>query len=187
MEARTVDFVFDEQKTAQAAARLLRRHGAPMEYIKLIKLLYLADRRSLIETGYPITGDKLFSLPKGPVLSQTLNLIRRVRHMPQANWPRYITAPVQYRVSSTSCLEDAELSEYECELLDEILDEYGQVQSWDLVRITHDLPEWSDPGGSSMQIDPAEILRHEGFSEEDIDAVKRQARAVATSGRAFGK
>ena len=40
----TVEFIFDERKAAQAAAHLLRRHGSSMWDIKLIKLLYLADR-----------------------------------------------------------------------------------------------------------------------------------------------
>ena len=39
-----------------------------MAYIKLIKLMYLADRRCLIETGFPITGDRMVSMPKGPEL-----------------------------------------------------------------------------------------------------------------------
>ncbi len=158
-----------------------------MEYMKLIKLLYLADRRSLIETGYPITGDQFFSLPQGPVLSQTLDLVKRMQHSPGANWPQYVTAPKHYCVSSSSCLEDQELSEYECELLDGVFDEFGHYSQWALVELTHELPEWVDPGGSSQMIDPSDILRNEGVSEDEISAVQRQARAVATSGLAFGK
>ena len=35
---------FNEVKATQAAARLLRNRGGRMKYLKLIKLLYLADR-----------------------------------------------------------------------------------------------------------------------------------------------
>ena len=52
----TMKFVFDERKAAQAAAHLLHRHGGPMPYIKLIKLLYLADRRGLRRDGSPGYG-----------------------------------------------------------------------------------------------------------------------------------
>ena len=49
-----MEFFFDERKAAQAASVLLERHGGSMPYIKLIKLLYLADREALIESGLPI-------------------------------------------------------------------------------------------------------------------------------------
>ena len=71
----TVEFIFDERKAAQAAAHLLRRHGSSMPYIKLIKLLYLADRQSLIETGYTITGDQLVAMSDGPALNRVLFFI----------------------------------------------------------------------------------------------------------------
>jgi hypothetical protein len=39
--------------------------------IKLIKLMYLAERLSLQRYGEPLTGDRLVSMPDGPVLSMT--------------------------------------------------------------------------------------------------------------------
>ena len=69
-----MEFVFNDRKTAQAAAWLLDRQEGRMPYLKLIKLLYLADRQSLIESGYPITGDRLVSMDRGPVLSRVLDL-----------------------------------------------------------------------------------------------------------------
>ena len=44
-------FVFDERRAAQAAARLLDKHGGTMPWLKLVKLLYLADRAALVEGG----------------------------------------------------------------------------------------------------------------------------------------
>jgi uncharacterized phage-associated protein len=48
-----------------------------MAYIKLIKLLYLADREALLRWGRPITTDRHVSMPKGPVVSQIYDLITR--------------------------------------------------------------------------------------------------------------
>lgn len=39
---------FDEAKATQVAAAILRMRGGRMHYIKLIKLLYLVDRESLL-------------------------------------------------------------------------------------------------------------------------------------------
>ena len=51
-----MEFFFDERRAAQAASLLLERRAGRMPYIKLIKLLYLADREALIETGRPDHG-----------------------------------------------------------------------------------------------------------------------------------
>jgi len=40
-----------------------------------MKLLYLAERRSFEKHGEPMIGDRLVSMPQGPVLSCTYNLM----------------------------------------------------------------------------------------------------------------
>lgn len=56
---------FIEAKATQAAARLLRNRGGKMSYMKLIKLLYLADREALAQWGRSITTDTYVSMDKG--------------------------------------------------------------------------------------------------------------------------
>ena len=68
---------FREDKATQAAARLLRHAGGRMEYLKLIKLLYLAERESLVTLGSPLTYDACWSLPYGPILSATLDRVNQ--------------------------------------------------------------------------------------------------------------
>ena len=46
-----------------------------MSYMKLIKLLYFADRKYIKQTGSSITKDTYYSMKNGPVLSNVLNLI----------------------------------------------------------------------------------------------------------------
>ncbi len=64
------------KKLIQAVNVLLEENGGRMNYTKLIKLLYIADKQSIKEIGAPITGDRYYSLPKGPILSKLLNLIK---------------------------------------------------------------------------------------------------------------
>ena len=47
-----------------------------MNYTKLIKELYFSDREALRTKGFSITGDIYYSMKKGPVLSNLLNLIK---------------------------------------------------------------------------------------------------------------
>ena len=167
-----MEFVFDEQKAAQAAAYLLRRHGGPMPYIKLIKLLYLADRRALIETGYPITGDRLVSMPRGPVLSQILDLVTWESRDDGSAWRKYISLPSNYLVMAIGPRDEGRLSDHDREVLDAVFEEFGGMDKWDLVDHTHMLPEWVDPEGSSIDIDPRVILREAGYAEEGIEDIE---------------
>lgn len=67
--------LFNEKRTTQAAAFFLFKAGGKLPVLKLMKLLYLAERESYRQYGEPISGDNLVSMPHGPVLSQTLNLM----------------------------------------------------------------------------------------------------------------
>ncbi len=174
-------FVFDERKAAQAAAHLLHRHGGAMPYIKLIKLLYLADRRAFVETGHPITGDRLVSMKNGPVLSHILDLIRQTAGRGPSVWHEYVSDPDAHAVMAVCPVEldeaDDELSEYERALLDAVFQEFGRTDEWDLVDYTHTLPEWTDPKGSSAAIDPSIILKSEGFTKKEVAAVESEVIA----------
>ena len=170
-------FVFDERRAAQAAARLLDKHGGTMPYIKLIKLLYLADRESLIETGAPITGDRFFSLRHGPVLSRVLDLIKDDCPAEDSVWHGYV-ARKRFDARLVGPADNEWLSERTMGILDGVFDAYGCLKEWDVVARTHALPEWKDPGNTSIPIEPEDILRYNDFTEAEIERVAEQAHAV---------
>jgi uncharacterized phage-associated protein len=172
-------FVYDSRKAAQAASLLLDFGGGTMPYIKLIKLLYLADRQALIDTGLPITGDRMVSMDHGPVLSQTLDNIN-MGQPPLADsipWLEYISEPQGYDVSARKSETD-QLSPYEIEILRNIYGQFGKMDKWTLIKYTHTLAEWHDPQGSSIPIDPAEILRDAGKSTEEIETISEQGEEL---------
>jgi len=174
-----IEFIFDEKKTAQAAAHLLKLHGGTMNYMVLIKLLYLADRTTLVETGNPITGDKMFSMPHGPVLSRVLDLISMGKEDSRP-WYEYISEPKRkYNVSLVQKDPDAdELSAYEIMVLEDIHHKCGSLSKWDLRDFTHTLPEWKDPGGSSIPMLPEEILEAANKSREEIKRIAEDAQEL---------
>jgi uncharacterized phage-associated protein len=56
---------------------LLRQDGVRcMNYMRLLKLLYIADRESLPRTGRPIVGGPVIAMERGPVLEEVFDLIR---------------------------------------------------------------------------------------------------------------
>jgi hypothetical protein len=64
------------------------------------------------------------------------------------------------------------LSAAQLALLDAIFDEFGGMSRWDLVALTHTLPEWEDPHGSSVPISIGEILRAGSVGESEIGTIE---------------
>ena len=170
-------FFFNPRKAAQAAAYLAQLSGGSMSVLALIKLLYLADREALIHRGFPITGDRMVSMPHGPVLSQIYDQIKLGEEEGQPlPWYEYLTERDQNQVSlRPRVLVTDELSDFERELLSKVHQEYSQLSPWQLRRLTHDLPEYQDPKGSSLPISPIDILREAGWSDEDVRGLATEA------------
>ena len=127
MPGPPVRLKFNEAKAAEAAARLIHLAGGSMNYMKLIKLLYLADRKALEEWARPISSDRYVAMKNGPVLSRVLNLIRsRVVDVP-GPWRHLISPPDDYTVSlvTDEPPPGGELSKAEERLIDNVFAEHG--------------------------------------------------------------
>jgi uncharacterized phage-associated protein len=168
---------YREDRATQAAARFLKLRGGRMSYLKLMKLLYLADRKALVDLGRPITYDAFFSMPQGPVLSRTLDLIGE-EPPPQGGpsyWRQVIAPPENWEVAlrrPNAAIPNDQLSEADEQIIDSIFGEFGHRSRWELVEYTHTLPEYEDPEGSSIPIPVERILRVSGMDADDIEAIK---------------
>jgi uncharacterized phage-associated protein len=177
---------FDEKKATQVAAYLLRMRGGKMSYLKLIKLLYLADREALGRWGFSITNDRHFSMPHGPVVSKTYNLMIDEDEKPF--WSRYISAPLgNYELELIEDCPTDKLSRAEERLLIEIFERYGHMTRWQLRDLTHGLPEWHDPHGSSLPISMRELLEAQGISAQDIQAITHDIEEAEETERVLGE
>ena len=162
---------FREKRATQAAARLLVLSGGSMEYLKLMKLLYISDRKALVEMGRPITFDRFVAMKHGPVLSQTLNLMKRTATAEY--WGRYISPPDQYQLHLL--VDDPpheKLSRAEEAIVDGVFADYGHYDKYSLRDLTLTFPEWHDPGDSSQTIAVHELLIAQGLTEDDASAIE---------------
>lgn len=177
---------FREAKTTQAAARLLSLRGGTMNYMKLIKLLYIVEREALLTWGRPVTADRCVSLSRGPILSQTLNLINE-EPKPDADspWNRHISQPAEYNVRLLAPAGDDELSTAELALIDDVFARYGKMNRWELVEFVHTFPEWQDPEGSALPIDYRDILKAGGKTEGEIAAILQDIEGLASAETVF--
>lgn len=172
-------------KATQAAAVLLHMEsGKQMSYLRLLKLLYIADRESLRETGRSITGDHAVAMKHGPVLSGVLDLIK-AKHIEAPLWSQFIKME-GYRVALTNDPKNGELSRYEIAKLQEVSERYAANDDWDMVEITHRFQEWirNDPGESSKPIAIEDILDAVGRSA-DKEAIMQELKDQAVVDRFF--
>ena len=164
--------MFNERKAAQVAAWFLRRSGRHMAHLKLIKLMYLADREALNEFGFPITGDRAVSMDNGPVLSRTLNLINGLVESGEDGWEAWISdrenheVALRDRAGASEALD--EISKAELDVLENMWKQFGHMSKWQIRDYTHDhCPEWQDPQGSSAPISFERIFTALGRSKDE--------------------
>jgi uncharacterized phage-associated protein len=155
-----------------------------MNHMKLIKLLYLADRAALLRWGRPITFDSYVSMPHGPVLSFTLDKINDAA-LPDGSsyWHSIISERQGHEVALLGAAPNDRLSAAEESLLDEIYQRYGGMTQWELRDFSHTLPEWQDPNGSSLPIELRDILLSEGMSEADAEGLLEALQAESLADR----
>lgn len=178
---------YREDKATQAAAKLLDLNGGRMSHMKLIKLLYLADRRALLQWGRPITFDWYVSMPHGPVLSFTLDKINADRDPSDPSyWHRHISERQGHEVALLAGAPKDQLSAAEEHLLGQVFEEFGRMDKWQLRAYSHTLPEWRDPQGSSLPIEIRDIFLAEGRSESEIEEIEETLRAEASAEEILG-
>lgn len=162
--------MFNERKVAQMAAFFLGQ--APegrMSHLKLMKLLYLADREAVRRYGLPISGDRFVSMPHGPVLSMTLNLMDGDVESGPDGWEAWISAKDNHELSLRKPFipeELDELSPAEWTVLEAVWQQFGGMDRWGIRDWTHQhCPEWRNPHGSSYPISDQSLARAVGFDE----------------------
>ena len=177
---KPIKFKFDERKAVQAAGRLMTQCGGEMNYLALIKLLYLVDPEALQRFGRPVTGDAVVAMKQGPVLSAIFDRVSQKKQtMPKSAWHNFIPRPAPYvdTVRFSGVAETGALSEAEVALIDETYARHRNLSEDDLVELTHQLSEWSDPGKSSKPIPFEAILRAGKKGEQEIKAIRHEAAA----------
>src|SRR5580704_6554415 len=106
-------------KAIQAIGVLFRHDRVNrMNYMRLLKLLYIADRESLRETGRPITGGPIVAMERGPVLEEVYELIRG-QHVGMPVWDEYLRKD-RYDLELVADPDVRQLSRYEIAKLQDV-------------------------------------------------------------------
>jgi uncharacterized phage-associated protein len=187
--------LFNERKASQAAAYFLYRAGPAMQMpvLKLMKLLYLAERRSFERYCEPMIGDRLVSMPHGPVLSITYNHMNGELDSVDGGWDSWIgdreghdvaiKNPEQLKSPEDDLLE---LSDSDLEILNEIWNDFGHMSKYQIRDYTHKhCPEWKDPRGSMIPMTFGDLFRALEFSSEKSEKCIHHLQSLQAINMAF--
>lgn len=163
-----------------------------MPHLKLIKLMYLAERLFLERYDMSMTGDEAYNLDHGPILSGVLDLINGNLLIKTEQWTSLISEKNNNEVSLKNKInvEDLdELSPADIEILEATWEKFGRYNKWELRELTHLLPEYEEPEeGSRLYLPLLKILGALGKSEElankireDIEDQRRIDRLLAAN------
>jgi len=175
-------FKFDQQKAIQAVAFLLKqRHSTPKtdSYMRLLKLLYIADRESLQETGQPITGDKYIAMDRGPTLSHLLDLVRQKAY-DSSEWDKFIERN-GYEITLVADPGNGKLCKYEIDKLTDICNRFRDKDEWATAEETHKFEEWekNKPAPGSVKDIPLLSLLEAIGKKDWYEAVVEDAQDEA--------
>jgi uncharacterized phage-associated protein len=164
--------IFNEKKAAQVAAFFAYKAGGNINVLKLMKLMYLAERESFREFGEPMIGDAMVSMPRGPVLSNTYDFTTSGGYDPRG-WSFWLKDRAGHSIGLRRKIGNPsevllELSNAELQLIGKVWEKFGGKDKWELVRFTHDeCKEWQDPNGSSAGIPPERLLEALGYDKQE--------------------
>jgi uncharacterized phage-associated protein len=169
-----VHFKNQAKKATQAVARLIKQSGAPIDYLRLSKLVYLADRQSIITRGIPIVGGHYFSMWKGPTIGEVMDFVNQ-RNAPQ--WKEMISVRFgnEIRLRGTPCFEA--LSQSELNILDLVVSEHAERTTDELVDWCHaNCPEYEQVAkGKRKPIELESILKAAKKGTKQIQKVLQEA------------
>lgn len=172
---------FKSRKAAQAAAYFASREGAAIEKMKLIKLLYLAEREFVGRHEFPMFYDESYSLKDGPILSSALNGING--KLDPKVWGDYLTKHDNKNVSANSRYERDDLDEIsiaEFAVLEATYASFGHMSAAQIRNYTHkNCSEYTEVVTGRMPILLFDILR-----ALNVDAASEKADNIAAMVRA---
>jgi uncharacterized phage-associated protein len=178
---------YDLNKAAQVVAFFALKEGGAINVLKLSKLVYLAERECMRAYDEPMFYDKLVSMPDGPVASVTLNFMNGANI--DDRWSAFVAPRTGYDIplARDLTLSDLDhLSPADIDILEGLWARFGAYDQYQIRDWTHrpeNIPEWSDPEGSSNPISHSTVFEKLGKDapqelESDVAEFRRLSRVL---------
>jgi uncharacterized phage-associated protein len=156
---------FELEKTVQALNFFLNQEPSrTMDKMKLLKLLWLADRSTLRNYGYSITNDDYYAMRFGSIGTSTKDILDNDEDRPYID--EYIEVLSDRNIKSKKAIKFDEFSETDLSTLKMVWAVYGTWTSAELSTYSHKFPEWLkhkdqiERSGSSYKEDVQDFFKN---------------------------
>ena len=110
--------------------------GGNMPKTKLLKLLYIIEEEAIKKGGSPFTELNYLYLPMGPV-STFVNTQIDKKKEPIINFIDVNKQGNSVLISPKKAFDDSEFSDFDIQLIDNVLSVYGKMNGKELIEYTH--------------------------------------------------
>lgn len=136
---------FNLKKATQAINFLARKSHGEIDKIKVVKLIYFADRFHLRKYGRPITNDEYWAMSYGPVNSGVKDISDMSEFLGDTERDyasQYIESPNKNVIKSIREVNNKVFSQTDIEALNWAWETFGHINGFDLANLSHQYPEW---------------------------------------------
>lgn len=133
------------KKIIEAISYVLSKKDFCFSKLKLVKLLFIADKTHLEDFGRTITEDRFVAMKKGPVGSKTLDFLNA--KFENEDQKDYFNSLILEKTKNVFCKAKNKctfkaLSETDREVLDMVVSTFAELTEEKLVDFLHTFPEW---------------------------------------------
>lgn len=143
-------------KVFDVAKEFIKLNDGPVESVKLQKLCFYSLGWYGRVTGSPLFSERFYAMQHGPVVGELLSA-----HAGRTK----VDLPMIEEQIEVRDGESDPLTPYETELIRSVWDYYGDIDTWDLVDISHEEAVWSQ----SWDCRPEGSKRGDMSTEEIVD------------------
>jgi len=143
-----MNFPFHAEKATEAAMIFLSKETTESTVLKLVKLIYLAERSSIEKRDLPIFGGSYFSMKDGPVLSEAYSLMDgEGLEKDQQFWDQIISE--RHGRGNTLKVKEVRvpnaLSRAEIRIIEEVQEQHANRTAWEIRNWCHEnIPEYEE-------------------------------------------
>lgn len=133
------------KKSVQSINYLVQLSGWFVDKMKILKLIWLADKLHLRKFGRPIVGDTYYAMKHWPVASGILNICNKNTEYIDESYIPYIEEYIVMKWHSLYSVKEADISQFsetDIEVLGQVYSIFGDLTTHQLVEVTHKYPEW---------------------------------------------
>ncbi|MGH7739742.1 MAG: Panacea domain-containing protein [bacterium] len=171
-----------------------KNSGKKIDYLKVIKLIWAADRYHFRKYGRLVTYDKYYAMQHGPVGSCTLDISKQPDSLKEyhpeefAYSSKYLKKVGEHKIKSKKKPELDFFSKTDLEALNFAVDNFNEIDTFGLRDLTHFYPEWTrhkkdiESGKTKRsEIHLSDFLREPSSQKVQEDKFKLDRKILALS------